>query len=687
MPYGRSWLEHQLLLEVLTMDGKNGKALLSITLAILLWATAEPAYAQEGGENEISRSVAPMVGFTAVDGDEEKFREDWWTRDKWSAGVEALTLGGQLDDGTEYKVEGRAVVPGNDYQLFVTIRKIDRGFLRAGYSEYRKYYDGTGGFYESFPTPHFELDDDLHLDIGSFFLAAGIEIPDLPRIGLGYERQFRDGSKSLTGWGGVSAGGITRKIHPTFLDIDETRDIFTATLDHEIGRVGLMNEFRYERCDIGTVRGERDIDLDGNTSEDVTVFEKYSHDSWANTFRTESHLTERFFMSFGYLASSLDGTANFRMFTVPFDSPFDKEWATRNVDVDQDTHLVNVSAMVGPWKNLTIYGGLKAEQTDSGGDTDAVLREILPGVGLVEPDAAIRNSSEKTAFEEKVGFRYRGIPHTTLYAEGTWAQQDIDLLETEVEDAELALERSTSTDVDRARYMVGFTTSPIPRTGLAVRYLKRYRSNQYDHLVDTDEGYPAFLLGQDLETDEVSSKLTYRLNSRVQATLRHQLVTTRIDTTADTDPPSALQSGDFKQNIYSVGLAVTPAARLYITANLSYQDVRSQAFDNGVQSIVTYEGDVVAFNGGAAYVFDDLTRAELRYTHSRSRNDDDNVEAGLPLLLDNERHALLVGLFRKVRENVELHLRYGYFSYDEDSNGGIDDYRAHLFGAGVRLGF
>jgi hypothetical protein len=36
---------------------------------------------------------------------------------------------------------------------------------------------------------------------------------------------------------------------------------------------------------------------------------------------------------------------------------------------------------------------------------------------------------------------------------------------------------------------------------------------------------------------------------------------------------------------------------------------------------------------------------------------------------------------------VEVQVRYGYFSHDDDSKGGINDYRAHLFGAGIRLGF
>jgi hypothetical protein len=660
---------------------------LTLSFAILLWITPGAGFAQEGSHGVVSGSVEPVVSFIAVDGNEQKFREDWWIEEGWSAGVNALLLERQLDEETTFTLEGRAIVPENDYRLLLTVRKDDLGFLRTGYTTYRKYFGGSGGFYEPFPITHFTLDDELHLDVGSAFLTAGIEIPDLPRVRLGYEHRFRDGNKSLTGWGGVSAGGVTRKIFPTFLDMDETWDIFKAAIDHDIGRVRLANEFRYERYDIDTVRREREVDLDGNSLEDVAVHEVYRHDAWANTFRTESHLTERFYMSLGYLASSLDGTSDFRMFTVPFDSPFDREWFTRNVDVVQDSHVVNVSAMVGPWKDLSFYGGLQAERTDRDGNTDAVLREILPGVGVVEPDAAIASSSEKTAFEEKVGFRYRGIPHTTLYGEGAWAQQDIDLFERKVEDTDLVLERLTATDVDRARYMVGFTTSPVPRSSLAVRYFKRYRSNEYDHDVDTEEGYPAFLLDQDLETDEVNTKLTYRLNSRVQTTLRYQYVSTKIDTMADTDPPTSVQSGDYKANIYSVGLAVIPVARFYFTGTVSYQDVRSRTFDNAVQSIVTYEGDVIVFNGSAAYAFDDLTRAELRYIFSRSRNHEDDAENGLPLLLDNERHGVLAGLFRKVRENVEVQVRYGYFSHDDDSKGGINDYRAHLFGAGIRLGF
>ncbi|MFW6324502.1 MAG: hypothetical protein ACOC0U_05500 [Desulfovibrionales bacterium] len=205
--------------------------------------------------------------------------------------------------------------------------------------------------------------------------------------------------------------------------------------------------------------------------------------------------------------------------------------------------------------------------------------------------------------------------------------------------------------------------------------------------MDTAEGYPAFILDQDLETDELDVKLTYRPSTRIRTSFSYQFVSTEFETETDTEPPSSVESGNYDANVYSLGLSVMPVARFYLTGVVTYRDIRTHGFDNGVDSVVTYEGDVISFTGNAVYAVTEKTDLEFGYIFSRSENSRDNEESGLPLLLDHIRHRLLATASHNLTENLSLLFRYGFYAYDEDSNLGIDDYHAHRFGVGAEVKF
>lgn len=656
-----------------------------VWLILTTTTTSAQGVNQQSGTTSI---IEPTIHYAGVDGDEGKFREDWWMEGGWAGGVDKLTLQRTYEDDVSLFVEGRVIVPEEDVKLRLELTKPDVGFMHVGYTEYRKYFDGTGGFFKPFSVSSFQLDNDMHLDIGNLSIDVGLTVPNWPKLVLGYEHRFKEGRKSLLEWGSVTEDGTTRNIFPAFKEIDEETDIFKVEIDHDLGKVHVADQFRYEQYRSGTTRfdGERNLDMD--TTETTTVSEDHSHEALSNTFHMDSHVNEKLYWSLGYLFTTLQGDAAFRMVTDPFGpEAFDKNWFTRSMEIDQDSHVVNVNAMLGPFKDLTFYAGLQAESTETEGDTDAVLAETLPGLGEVSPETVIVSRGDKGGLEETVGARYTRIPYTTLYTEGRWTQQRIELFERELEDDTLDFERSTDTEVERQRYTVGFNTSPIPRTKLSARYRRRSHDNEYNHLVDTEPGYSAFITAQDFTADEIAIKLTVRPGSRVQVSLKYQLVVTDIDTLSNTTPPSSVQSGDYDANVYSASITVIPLARLYLTGLFSYQDVRSTAFDNEVSSLIAYEGDIhmVVLTGG--YGIDDKTDLKVEYLYTRSDNFNNNSLDGLPLGLDNQRQGLLVRLSRRITETIDGQLGYGFYRCDEESSGGADDYTAHVVSAlwGVRF--
>lgn len=631
---------------------------------------------------------SPAFQYRAVDGDERKFREDQWMRDGLSGGLENFLLEESFGEAWLLRMEGRAIVPEEDYKFLLDIRKEDLGFFCAGYTEYRKYFDDTGGFFHPFSTPVFHLNKDMHLDLGDFFLEAGITVPDLPRMVVGYEHRFKEGEKSILEWGSVSEGTLTRKLFPSFKEMDEKLDLFKVEVEHDIGKVQAGNRFRYERYKTGTTRFERERDLDADASETANVSEKHRHDALFNTFHLESHLNEKIYLSFGYLLNDLEGDAAFRMTTEPFGpEPFDKNWLTRSVDLDQKSHVLNLNTFVGPYHRLSFHGGIQAELTETEGDTDAVLSETAFGGGVASPEAQIRSRMDKNGLEETVGVRYSGIPHTSLYAEGKWTQQSIDLFEREVEDVGPTFERFTDTDVDRRRYTLGFNSSPFRRFTISGRYRRRYRENVYDHREDTEPGYSAFINNQELHTDEITTKVTTRVTGTVKAAFQYQHIKTKIGTLAHTTPSSRVDSGDYVADIYSLSVTATPISSLYLTGLFSYRDVNSESFDNDSASVIAYNGDVYSFIGTAGWAFGKKTDVTLQYLYSRSDNFQNHSADGLPLGVDHKRHGLSLGCSRKITDQVQAQFRYGFYKYNEERNLGVDDYEAHLLGVRLEVTF
>ncbi len=694
----------------------------------------ETKTAQKAEDTAPTLTLTPMVRYLDVDGDERAFRQQWWIREGWAGGIEELTFERKLANDFLLKFEGRGIWDEGDYRLGTSIEKKDLGFVRAGFSNYRKYFDDSGGYYARFTRPPVQWQDlnkDLHLDIGNIFVEAGLRVPNFPEIDLGYERQYKDGKKSSLQWGTVTqnslplptrpSGNVSKKIYPTDKEIDETVDIVKFGVEHDFGSLHVGNQFRWEHYRLGTQRHMslgRTFTLAGvpvpAATKNATVTDSGGHDAFFNTLHMEQHLTDKLYWSAGYLFSSLEGDAYSRVFTNPYTGSTDKRWRTHYVDLDQDSHVVNLNLSYDFTKHLTAYGGFEAEATETDGRAFADLFEVR----LPQEQGLFHTDSDKSRFEGRYGMRFTGIPFTSLYAEGRWTRETIDLFETEllrerpIDPLELGFERLTDTNIGRQIYTFGFSTSPIARTTLTGQYRLKVKQNDYDHKRDledshtpnTGEGsYSAFITQQDFYTNELNTKITYRPTSRISLSFKYQLVDTEIVTSHQRRaslgiPAHTLDSGEYQSNIYSAGITLTPCDRLYLTGVLSFQDTATHAFDNKARSISPYRGNVVSFLGGAGYAIDKKTDLTLNYIYSQSDNfindgfsrtppRPTNTDYGLPLLIDYQQHAIQVGLAHRLTDNMQLGLNYALFIYDEGSSGHMNDYTANMVSGNLKLRF
>jgi hypothetical protein len=635
----------------------------------------------------IQLSVTPEVTYAKVSGNTQKFREDVGIKQGWNGGVEDATLHDDLNKDTTLDGEGRFIIDEHDYKLQLQLTKKDFGFVRVGYTQYRDYYDDQGGFYGPFTPASFRLDRDLHVVNSDIFFDAGLTLPNLPKLTVGYERQARNGDESLVEWGGVTQGADTRKIYPSVDNINEHTDIIKLEAEYDIKKVHLLDDFRYEYFSSDDTRNDTSVNLNTTSSQTVTVHEDYHHDAFYNTFHMDCQVNEKVYWSLGYLHTSLAGNGDMSVVTPPPLGPFSDNWAGNGIADNLASDVVDLNGMLGPFKGLVFYGGLQLEKTDTQGFDDALLTQ---GTSAATTNV-IRSSEDTKSITETLGMRYTKIPFTTLYAEGRWNEEQIDLDEAETQDGASSLALNSGETTLRQDYRVGFNTAPLPRVTLSGRYRHYIDHDDYDYDTDTVVGYPGFITAQDFTTDEVMTKLTLRPCSRFNVAFTYQLVSTDIRTSTEAVPMLApggtLQSGDYDANIYSVSATVTPLSRWYLTGYFSLQDTRTTSFANQDPSVQTYRGNVYTVMTTTGYALDNKTDLTLEYSYSRSDNFVNNAAAGLPLGLNFQRNAVLAGVSRKISKNVVARLRYGFYSYDESSTGGFNNYIANVASASCTVRF
>ena len=660
------------------------KALTLLCVVGLLATTSRADDPKTNAGPEVS--ITPVGQYITVKGDQDQFRANNWGHDGWTYGIDSATLHQAFGKDVTLDFTGRAIANDGDYKLTLDVTKTDVGFIRAGFTQYRQYFDTTGGYFRQFSVPSFSLPGDWYLDIGKIYADVGLTLPNLPKLTLGYERDYREGTQSLLEWGSVTEGTTSRKIFPSYQDVDEHVDIVKVGVQHDIKNIHIDNQFRYEYYRTDTDKKDGSVNLNTSATKTTTIREEYNHDAFYNTFRMDSHLNNKVYWSFGYLFTALNGDAGLNVITPPPLGARDKNWATRVIDNDLNSHLLSFNTMFGPFAGLTFYAGIQAEFTDTDGSTDALLTE---GVSPTTTNR-IHSSNNKQSAEETAGVRYTKIPFTTLFAEARVTQQDIDLYERETQDGAQDFKRQTDTGVLRQDYRAGFNTSPLRRVTLTGQYRYALYHNDYNNNVDTEAGYPAFITLQDFQTDEAMGKLTLRPCSRFTVALTYQYVDTDITTGTGAipslSPRGELTSGKYNANIYSVSATVTPMSRLYLTGLFSLQDTETTSHNN-TPAVTTYRGDVYTAIGTAGYALDKKTDATVEYTYSCANNLTGKDSNGLPLGADYRQTGIIAGISRKFTDNIVGRIRYGWYQYNDSSSGGANDYTAQLVSANCTVRF
>jgi len=659
------------------------------------WIDQGASYGADAGTGRFTTlRASTALRWMSVSGNASRFRAQEWQSEGFAGGVQEFMWEEGLGGGRRFRAEGRLVGGDEDYRLQLSYAHEDIGFVRAGFEQFRPWSGDTGGAYGPWELEPFRLGGELDLDYGRAWIGAGFTAPDFPRMSVEYEYRYRDGLKSTLHWGAVyepvSLSG--KAVYPAFKEVDERVHVVSLDASHEVFGVQVADSFRGEFYETRLARETVDrFTLGSSVADSLTrAVEGYRHFQGANTLRLEKPVRDWLFLSGGYLYSNLDGEGQVRVETsFPWDptlGPF-VGGLSQQIVLRREAHVFNANAHLGPWQGLGLTAGVQADWTRQRGFGEADV------FGFPSPYSA---DLDKFASDELLALRFTRIPYTVLYGEARFQQEAVGQFERKLVDDGFDDDRDFLRDTDAtgelADYRVGFTHSPWQRLALAGSVRRRDRELEYRLLTDTDasglpgNGYPAFLLGREVVTDEAEAKVVVHPARWLKTTLKYQVQATDYETrTAEgvevfsgaAFAGGTWHAGDAEAQVYSLSTTLTPWRRLYVSGTFSVADSRLRTAVSNGSSVVPWAGDIYTVLGSATFAASASTDLQASYAFSRADFGQTEAQVDLPLGIVYERHGLTVGVTRRFKRNLTGSLQYGWYRYAEPTALGANDYRAH----------
>jgi hypothetical protein len=694
---------------------------------------AMTATATEEQPEEYKNWIEFAIGGVITSGDRAQFEQEHrLPGDQVYGGIESLHFEGTFDKNGVLSVDGHALWDFNDYDITVELAKPNLGYIKAGYTEFRSWYDGNGGFFphnDVFFNPPYP---EMHIDRGDAWIELGLRAPNWPEITIRYDHEFRFGQKDSTVWGDTNQTGLlapftsTRKIVPSFRNIDETRDIFSFEASKTFGNTDVLLGMRYEHNDndysLNTERGAGQLPPavpPPGQQRKVTQQQNDDVDLFSGHAITETRITDNFWFTAGYsyttITNDLSGS---RIFGTHWDEAFGQPVPTLGsrdhafIDLagmaQIKENLFNANLFWMPLDNLAILSGFRYTHQNNDSESTFIAEEPVPNTppftatnpeggfhyGVGEPANGARNS-DYNEFAQRLELRYTGIKDWLFYFQGEWEEDYGSVNEFQTANEEIPLDKNTN--ALGQLYQVGATWNPSMRFSMAGQYFHRIASYNED-IISAD--FPR-LVDQSWNIDDFNIRMTLRPKlptclGTLALVTRYDYVHTSIDSQwfFDTETLAELQSGEIKKHVISEALNWNPVPRFFLQANFSYvlnqTDTPANSIDlvpNAGPTVVNFRNDYWTVTSGIGYVIDDKTDFYADYYFYCANDYYNNAAVAVPYGMGSTENAVTASIMRKLGKNMRLTLKYGFYDYRDSTSGGHNNYRAHSLFSSLQVRF
>jgi len=560
---------------------------------LLTFATAQagsPAAPTAPAEEvPLSNWIGFTIGGAFVNGDDAAMRQRTHTNGDFYGGIDSLQFSKAVNDSTTLTLDGHALPGLEDYEFNINIEKTDVGYIKAGYKEFRTWYDASGGYLEGANMIGVgnQFNDEQSIDRGEIYFEAGLRMEKLPEITFSYRHLWRNGQKDSTcwgdtqsnaGWGGApGTQNFAFKLMPALWDIDESTDIFELDVEHTLGNTDIGMGLVFESYNLDNSRytprwGNQPKVNGGSTTKADTMIgvnetnltEKTDADIFASHIHSVTRFNDKAWLSFAASYSNMDtdiggGSRTWGKYwanpvppavTGDSNKPTIRDYAYDQMSGGSSVNqfIANLNFMWVPVQDLTVTPSLRYENESI--DTFSKFRAFNTNQtwqGL-ESLAAYTDKDSTTG---ALDLRYTGFSDIVLFAKGQWGRENEDVLRkdrymtdgTGVPDADLDGEfLSSDIQIDEQEYVLGANWYARSNLSFALQGIHSERDQSLDHYEGNEQyasaQYPLpggannfrpIMTEHNVEIDDLSVRMTWRPMSNLSLVTRYDYRHTEIE--------------------------------------------------------------------------------------------------------------------------------------------------------------
>jgi hypothetical protein len=648
-------------------------------------------------------TAEPMARYITISGSEEAFRQHWGMTGGLALGLGQVTATGQTKSGANVEFDGRTLGGDEDHLTRLRIDRPGLGYLEVGYESWREFGLGTGGYFEGLEVSPYSLAKAPYLDHGRVWLSAGLAKRDVPKLDFTYERLGRNGRLATQQWGGVPVGEFeTRAMYPAAKSVNETIHRLSLLAEHELGETQIEDMLTVEIGDAATERRHAEffnLPTNGAKPDYLTqIGEEREFKRGANSLRLSRQLKDWWRVSLGHHFAKFDGDAGLEVVSLSPNDPGEAPWMSDRsnaISTRRHSHFLNATTLIGPWKNLTLSGGVQGESTRQEG--------IATGLSLGMSPARFASGQDRAGVEGNVQLSYAGLKHTVLTLGARLREENIDLREDGHIDSEWGDEGflRESDETDRlARYRAAFAWSPSAEWLVRGGYKWRDSHSDFVHPLDNNlseesgNGYPAFINRRRAWGDVIDLGFTWRRFPNFLPGFRWERHRTdyELATQSFKEPWGGPNrdggrhwAGRHDSDVFSLSITSIPNPRLVATTSIGYTDTWSGTIESVALGLRPFEGDTWFNVDHLSYALGQATDVTLLHSYYRVDYGDSSLPGAIAYGLDAERYGVVLGLRHRFGQAAVFQLQYGWFSNDEPSANGAHNYNAHMLLATLNL--
>jgi hypothetical protein len=683
-------------------------------------------------------SYIKVAGYAPfVTGDEKAFQARSQQSSAGSAGIEDLYYAKDLNDTTSLTFTGHAMAGTEDYLANVKIDKDKVGGIDAGFSRFRTFYDGVGGFFPQSNTFYKWSPEALHVDRTKGWIDLKLALPNKPAFTLSYHNETRTGMKDSSDWAAVvnplatvTAGKLvgtalpanTPFVAPNVWILDEHHSSFDAGMVATLGNTTETLKLSEEHVNNNNQRSYVKYPNSNVIADPTVVVTDDQEAKVANVFHitnlTETKINDEwtFNTGFNYLHNSTTNGGNWLTptYSASANAVYLADTAAAIYGTAKvDSFMGNLSLDYTPTKDWLFKFAYKQEQEvigSAGGFTNTTLASNATSTAAnflttnLEPTYS--NYLNK-AYTPELEVQFTGIKNVVLYADANmrvdhdnqhWinpyaAVSTSGLGVITTSGAPIGNVFFQEADQNNDYFKVGMNWNACSYFQLRGEVFRKDDQNQFtgqNNIVGTASYGAFYATGFDLTGAKVTLVLkptaTLKLTTRYVPQFGKMAVLGNAITGGT--GYNEVTSANVKSQIVAESLSWTPTPQVYVEGNISvcysyiqtaYPVVVVSTTTNIPTPIQNANNNYTTGSLVSGWVLDKSTDASLRVTYGYANNYNKYVEyGGQPYGSSYSEQSETLGLKHKFSNRLVGEARAGYLHRTDDTTGGFTNYKGPL---------